>query len=119
MPKFLLLYTFKGETLQGFMKRPNDRSQVVGAAAESVGGSLDSYYWMLGANHDGLAILDLPDSNAAARIALTISGSGAFLDVQIQELFSAQEVMEMARNSGGVRYAAPGESAEYLSHPMP
>ena len=119
MPKYLLLWKFKGETLQGFLKRPNDRSQSVDETAKSVGGRLESYYWMLGGDHDGLAVLELPDSHAAARVALVIEGSGAFTDVQMQELFSAPDVMQMARDAKGVSYAAPGQTPDYLSHAMP
>lgn len=119
MAKYLLLWKFKGETLQGFLKRPNDRSEAVGETAQSVGGRLESYYWMLGGPHDGLAVLELPDSSAAARVALVIEGSGAFTDVQMQELFSAPDVMRMARDAQNVSYAAPGQAADYLSHAMP
>jgi uncharacterized protein with GYD domain len=119
MPKYLLLWKFKGEALQGFLKRPNDRSQVIDETAQSVGGRLESYYWILGGPHDGFAVMELPDSRAAAQVALVIEGSGAFSDVQMQELFSAPDVMQMARDARGVRYAAPGESADYLTHAMP
>ncbi len=119
MAKYLMLWKFKGETLQGFLKRPNDRSKAVDETAQSVGGRLESYYWMLGGPHDGFAVLDLPDSSAAARVALVIEGSGAFIDVQMQELFSAPEVMQMARDAKGVSYAAPGQAPDYLSHAMP
>ena len=118
MPKYLTLYTFKGETLKADMERPSDRAAVVSEAAKSVGGSLDAYYWMLG-QYDGLAILDLPDSAAAARLAMTVSSSGAFAHLETHELFSSDQVLELMRAAKGVDYAAPGQSAEYLEHPMP
>jgi uncharacterized protein with GYD domain len=116
--KYLVLFTFKGETLKAYMKRPSDRAAAVGAAAASVGGRLESYYWMFG-QHDGLAILDLPDSSAAARLAMTVSATGAFTHLETHELFSADQVQQIMQTAAGVEYAAPGQSAEYLEHAMP
>ncbi len=118
MTKYLVLFTFKGETLKSFMKKPSDRAAVVGEAAQSVGGRLESYYWMLG-QYDGLAILDMPDSAAAARLAMTVSSTGAFTHLETHELFSAEPVLHLLQGAEGVEYAAPGQSAEYLQHPMP
>jgi uncharacterized protein with GYD domain len=116
--KFLVLFTFKGETLKAFMKKPTDRAAVVGEAAESVGGRLESYYWMLG-QYDGFAVLDLPDSAAAARLAMTVSSTGAFTHLETHELFSSEQVLQLMQAAKGVEYSAPGQSAEYLQHPMP
>lgn len=118
MTKYLVLFTFKGETLKAFLKRPSDRAAVVGEAAQSVGGQLESYYWMLG-QYDGFAILDLPDSAAAARLAMTVSSTGAFTHLETHELFSADQVLQLLKGAEGVEYAAPGQSADYLQHAMP
>ena len=118
MTRYLVLFTFKGETLKSFMKKPSDRAAVVDEAAQSVGGRLESYYWMLG-QYDGLAILDLPDSAAAARLALTVSSTGAFTHLETHELFSADQVLQLLKGAQDVEYAAPGQSADYLQHPMP
>jgi uncharacterized protein with GYD domain len=116
--KYLVLFTFKGETLKSFMNKPSDRAAVVGEAAQSVGGRLESYYWMLG-QYDGLAILDMPDSAAAARLAMTVSSTGAFTHLETHELFSADQVLQLMKGAQRVEYAAPGQSAEYLQHGMP
>lgn len=118
MTKYLVLFTFKGETYKSFMKKPSDRAAVVSETAQSVGGRLESYYWMLG-QYDGLAILELPDSAAAARLAMTVSSTGAFTHLETHELFSAEQVLQLVQSTRSVAYAAPGQSAEYLQHPMP
>jgi uncharacterized protein with GYD domain len=73
---------------------------------------------MLG-QYDGLAILDMPDSTAAARLAMTVGSTGAFTHLETHELFSAEQVLQLLHGAQGVEYAAPGQSAEYLQHPMP
>lgn len=118
MAKFLVLFTFKGETLQAFKKKPTDRAAAVAEAARSVGGSLEAYYWMFG-QYDGFAILDMPDSAAAAKLAVSVSSTGAFQHLETSELFSSEEVLQLMRATKDVSYAAPGQSAEYLQHPMP
>jgi uncharacterized protein with GYD domain len=48
MAKYLLLFNFTGETINRFVAQPSDRPAVVKGLAESVGGSLGSYYWVFG-----------------------------------------------------------------------
>lgn len=112
MPKYLLQWNFKGETLKGFMDRPTDRSAVVDEAARSVGGRLESYYWMFG-QYDGFAVVDLPDANAAARLSLTIASSGAFTRVERHELLTTEQVLQIVRSPGAVQYQAPGAPDMY------
>jgi hypothetical protein len=42
--KYLVLFGFTDETMKRFVAKPSDRTAVVGELAESVGGSLESYY---------------------------------------------------------------------------
>jgi hypothetical protein len=48
MAKYLLLFNLTGETIKRFIAKPSDRAAVVQGLAESVGGGLESYYWMFG-----------------------------------------------------------------------
>ena len=66
--KYLLLFSLTGETIKGFIAKPSDRAAVVRELTESVGGGLESYYWMFG-QYDGAAIVSLPDSHTAAAIS--------------------------------------------------
>jgi len=118
VPTYMVLFTFRGETVKGFVRKPTDRSAVVAEAARSAGGRLDAYYWMFG-QYDGFALVELPDSRAAAALSISVSSTGAFSHLETHELFSADEVQELARRAGEVRYSPPGETPEYLSHAMP
>ncbi|MDP9497932.1 MAG: GYD domain-containing protein [Actinomycetota bacterium] len=112
MPKYLLQWNFKGEALKGFMERPSDRAAVVDQAAQSLGGSLESYYWMFG-QYDGFAVVDMPSPDAAARLSLTIASSGAFTRVERHELLTTEEVLRIVRAPGEVQYQAPGTPDMY------
>ncbi len=73
MAKYVVLFGLTGEAIQRFVAQPSDRAAVVRGLAESVGGSLESYYWMFG-QYDGLAIVELPDSQTAAAVSLAATG---------------------------------------------
>ncbi len=118
MTRYMVLFTFKGETLKAYMNKPTDRATVVSEAAQSVGGRLESYYWMFG-QYDGFAILDLPDSAAAARLSMSVASTGAFNHLETHELFSSEDVLQLMKASRAVEYSAPGLIPDYLSHAMP
>lgn len=118
MPMYMTLFTFKGETLKSFMKKPTDRAAAVDQAAKSVGGRLESYYWMLG-QHDGVAIFEMPDSATAAKFVITVSSTGAFDHLETHELFTSQDVLGLMRSPRAVEYAAPGQTVDFLQSQMP
>ena len=78
--------------------------------ADSMGGTLESIYWMSGP-YDGFDIIDVPDSVSAAALSVTLTSSGAFKHVQTHELLSEQQMgqaLEKGRNSSQA-YRAPGK----------
>lgn len=108
MAKYAVFFTFKGETIAHAIEHPTDRSAVVTKAAKAAGGSLESYYWMLG-DHDGFAIVEMPNSAAVAAVSLAVSSSGAFSHVSSHELFDAKEVTGLLTRAKGIKgkYSPP------------
>lgn len=107
MPKYMVLFSFKGETLAQLMDNPSDRKAAADAIVSAAGGKLESYYLMFG-EHDGLAIFDAPNSDAAAAVALRVSSSGAFSRVQTHELIEASHFTDLLGKAKGLAYKAPG-----------
>ena len=105
--KYLLLFSLTGETIKRFVESPSDRAAVVRELAESVGGSLESYYWMFG-QYDGAAILSLPDSHTAAAVNLAVISSGAFRGFETHELIEASDLTAIAERARGITYQPPG-----------
>lgn len=85
MAKYLALFSLTGETIKRFIAKPSDRAAVVQELAESVGGSLESYYWTFG-RYDGAAVIVMPDSHTLAVVNLAIISSGAFTRFETHEL---------------------------------
>jgi len=107
MAKYLVLFGLSGEAVKRFIAQPSDRAAVVRGAAESVGGSLESYYWMFG-QYDGVAILELPDSKTAAALSLAVTSSGSFTTFETHELIEAGDLAAIAERARGLSYRPPG-----------
>jgi uncharacterized protein with GYD domain len=107
MAKYAVLFGLTGQAIQRFVAQPSDRAAVVRGLAESVGGSLESYYWMFG-QYDGLAIVELPDSQTAAAVSLAATGSGAFTRFETHELIEAGDLAQIAERARQIIYQPPG-----------
>ena len=109
MPKYVILFSVTSDTLSRFIDRPEDRRGPVNAIAQAVGGKLESYYWMFG-QYDGLAILDIPNSESAAAAALAAASSGAFRHVETHELIEADNLVKVLERAKQARpsYRPPG-----------
>jgi uncharacterized protein with GYD domain len=105
MPKYLLQISYTLDGVKGVVAKGGSARQAAGqAAAESVGGTLDSIYFAFG-DTDVFAIADLPDNTAAAALALSISASGG-ATVRTVVLLTPEEID--AATSQKVQYTPPG-----------
>ena len=107
MAKYLALFGFTGETVKRFVENPSDRALVVRGLVESVGGSLECYYWMFG-QYDGMGIVEMPDSHTWAAATLAIISSGAFTHFETHELLEADDLPAIAERARLMVYQPPG-----------
>jgi uncharacterized protein with GYD domain len=107
MAKYLVLFSFTGGTIRRFVAKPSDRAAVIRGLAESVGGSLESYYWMFG-QYDGVGVFVLPDSHTMAAVSLAATSSGAFTHFETHELIEAGDLAAIAERARGIAYQPPG-----------
>jgi uncharacterized protein with GYD domain len=71
---------------------------------ESLGGALEAFYFAFG-DVDAYVMVDLPDDETAAAVALAVSGSGA-VATRTTKLLTAEQV-DIAIGKG-VPYRPPG-----------
>ena len=105
MPKYLIQakYTVRGE--EGVRaKGGSDRRKAIEETVKSVGGELECIYFEFG-DHDVFSIVDLPDNEAAAAVALIVNAAGG-ATVSTTVLLSPEEVDEAAKRA--VDYRPPG-----------
>lgn len=105
MPKFLFEASYTLDGVKGVQSAGgSSRRDAVAAVAQSVGGTLESFHFAFG-DRDALVIVDLPDNESAAAVALTVNASGG-ASVRTVVLLTPEEVDAAAKRS--VDYRPPG-----------
>jgi uncharacterized protein with GYD domain len=105
MPKYMIHASYTPEGVKGVQsKGGSSRRDAVARALESVGGSLESFYFAFG-DADVVLIADLPDNEAATAVALTVNAAGG-ATTKTYPLLTPEEVDSAAQRS--VSYTAPG-----------
>ena len=105
MPKYLLAVNYTLEGRKGVMAKGGAaRKAAAQAAAKSVGGKIESFYFAFGET-DVYSVADLPDNAAAAALALAVTASGA-ATVNTIVLLSPDEIDEATQRR--VKYTPPG-----------
>jgi uncharacterized protein with GYD domain len=109
VPKYLALFSYSHEAIAAMIANPADREPAVRRVLESVGARLETFYWMFGA-HDGLAIVEAPDSLTMAGVSTAIRSTGTIRS-ETHELFSTSDihhVLETAQRAH-TTFTEPGQ----------
>ena len=105
MPKFLLEASYTVDGAKGVQSAGgSSRRDAVAAVTESVGGTLESFHFAFG-DSDAYVIVDLPDNESAAAVALTVNAAGGAA-TRTTVLLTPEEVDAAAQRS--VDYRPPG-----------
>ena len=105
MPKYLIEASYTLEGVKGVQSAGGSaRRDAVAQVAESVGGQLEAFYFAFG-DRDAHVVVDLPDNESAAAVALTVNASGG-ATVKTTVLLTPEEVDAAAKRS--VDYKPPG-----------
>jgi uncharacterized protein with GYD domain len=104
VPKYLWKASYTTSGVRGVAKEGGTgRVDAVRHATESVGGTLEAFYFAFGEN-DAYVIADLPDNETAAAIALAVNGSGG-ATVETVALLSPGELDAAAKKNVDFRPA--------------
>lgn len=105
MPKYLIEASYTLQGVKGVQSAGGStRRDAVSEVAESLGGSLESFYFGFG-KADAYVTVDLPDNESAAAVALAVNASGGATTRTIV-LLTPEEIDSAAKRS--VSYRAPG-----------
>jgi uncharacterized protein with GYD domain len=106
MPKYLYKARYTAEGVKGLAKGGGSaRRDAVTKMVEGLGGSLDAFYFAFGAT-DGYVVVDLPDNESAAAVAMAVGGAG-LVSLETVTLLTPEEVDAAAKKS--VDYSPPGK----------
>lgn len=105
MARYLLEASYTAEGLKGLQKdKASGRQAAVAKTFASVGGKVESMYYVLG-EHDVLLIVDVPDNVAIASVALKVCATG-LVRTKTTPLLTIEEADRALKAS--VEYRAPG-----------
>ncbi len=105
MPKFLVEARYTTEGAQGIQRAGGaSRREAVTAAAEGLGGSVESFYFGFG-DVDAYVVVDVPDNESAAALAIAVNARGG-ATVKTVPLLTPEQVDDASKRSVG--YRAPG-----------
>jgi uncharacterized protein with GYD domain len=105
MPKYLLAASYSVDGAKGLLKDGGSRRRAAAKAlVESLGGTLECFYFAFGET-DAVAVVDMPDGASAAAASLAISAGGGATG-RVTVLLTPEEIDESVKKSA--RYAPPG-----------
>ena len=102
MPLFMYQAAYTPESWAAQLKNPQNRADAVGrAACEAVGGKLVGSWYCFG-EYDLVLVVDLPDAESMAAIALAIAAGGAVKSARTTVLMSGQQAVAAMSKSAAV-----------------
>ena len=104
MPKYAFFFSYTSESWARMISARGDRTAAVRQVLDSVGGSLESIYWMSG-SFDGLGIAELPDTASAAAVSIAVMSSGAFARNEMHEVIGQDELDRALQQATAVTQA--------------
>jgi uncharacterized protein with GYD domain len=105
MPMYLFEASYTTQGVEGVRsKGGGSRRDVVEAMARSLGGRMEAFYFAFG-ERDAIVLVELPDNEAAAAVAMTVNAAGG-ANVKTTVLLTPEQLDEAANRS--VEYSPPG-----------
>ena len=98
MPKFITFFAYTGASAKAMIERPSDRSAAAKSLVESLGGTLDGFYWMTG-EHDGFLISTLPDGATGAALSAAVASTGAVTGLRSYEIFDPEAQAKIVKSA--------------------
>ncbi len=106
MPHYMIQAAYTPEAWAGLAKQPQDRSRAIRPMVKNLKGRLVSYYNSFG-DYDAVVIVELPDNEAAAAIAIAASAGGALKAIKTTPLMTTQEGLKAMRKAKRAAYQPP------------
>lgn len=106
MPRYLIQASYASPAIAAFVSNPQDRTPLIRALAEKMGGKLESLDFCLG-EHDIISVVTLPDDTTAAALALAICAPGHIKSYKTTRLLSSQEFLTAQQKAHGTGHQAP------------
>jgi uncharacterized protein with GYD domain len=103
MASYLIQVSYTNAAVAALIANPQDRTDVIRKALESVGGRMQSIYLAFG-DYDVVGLFDAPDNVSAVAFAAAIKAGGACKAVKTTPLLSTAESLAAQKKAGSVNY---------------
>ena len=110
MAQFLVEVAYTTQSWAALVKNPQDRTQAVQSAVESLGGKIERA-WLSFGEYDAVVIVDVPDNVSAAAFSMAISAGGSCRAVKTIPLLSMQEGVAAMKKASACGYRPITQSA--------
>jgi uncharacterized protein with GYD domain len=107
MSLYLTRFSYTAETWARLAKNPEDRREAARTYIESVGGTLQGFWYALG-EYDAYTLWEAPDNISMAAVAIAISSGGAVSKYETTVLMTVEETLEALSRAGSIGYRPPG-----------
>jgi uncharacterized protein with GYD domain len=108
MALYLYRFGYTADAWKALMENPQDRRDMLASRLfGTFGGQLQGFWYCFG-DHDGYALVDLPDNVAAAAAAVAVSASGSLRHLDTTVLISVDEMVDAMGRAKEFGYAEPG-----------
>jgi uncharacterized protein with GYD domain len=99
-------FTYTADTWATLARNPSDRSAVIGALIERLGGRLHSLHYIAGTD-GGVFIYEMPDDTAVSATVIAAISPGHVKSIATKRLLTVEETMAAMRQAGSLTYRAP------------
>jgi len=107
MALYLTRFNYTPETWARLTQKPEDRRDAVRSYIETVGGTLQGFWYAFG-EHDGYAVWEAPDNVSVAAVGMAIAGGGAVSRYETIVLLTVEETMDALQRARDIGYRPPG-----------
>ncbi len=83
-------WKYTDKSIQAMIETPQNRAVELQKAVEAFGGRMHEFFFSFG-DHDGLGIVEFPNSESSASCAALITGAGANTALKVTPLLTANE----------------------------
>jgi len=106
MAYYLFQAAYTSEAWATLLKKPQNRFEVVRAAIEKLGGSLEGGWFAFG-EYDLVLIAQFPDNSKSAAFALATAAGGALKSAKTTPLMTFDEGLEAMKHASKTGYRPP------------
>jgi uncharacterized protein with GYD domain len=104
---YLFRFSYTPESWAALIDHPEDRREMLATRVFAFGGQLQGFWYSFG-EHDGYALVELPDNVSAAAVMAAVSATGSLRHLEAIVLVTAEDMVEALGRAQEFGYKQPG-----------